>query len=42
MNEVAAFISGTTRCTEALFRNVSGQITLSKEGGVGDAGQALV
>lgn len=42
MNEVAAFISGTTRRTEALFRNVSGQITLSKEGGVGDAGQGTV
>ena len=42
MNEVAAFISGTTRGTEALFQNVSGQLTLSKEGGVGDAGQGLV
>ena len=41
-NEVAAFINGATHRTEALFQNVFGQITLSKEGGFGDAGRRLV
>ena len=42
MKEVTAFISGTTHRTEALFQNAPAQLTLSKEGGVGDAGQGLV
>ncbi len=42
MNEVAAFTSGTTRRTEALFQDVPGQLTLSKERGSGDAGRGVV
>lgn len=42
MNKEAAFITGTTRCSEALFQIVSGQFTLSKEGDFGDAGSGLV